>query len=357
MIRNFLPQDKPKVLALLHEFLGVEVSQALENNWEWFFAKNPASSFGEPPFLITEHADELTGLLLSFPNAAYWKEERIPMYCIANFFVHPKKRGIGLRLAKAMIDQPYLLIGSPNKSSVIIWEYLNSLDWKKPLTLTKIMDSQSFLQKTKLPGINVVSRVINILLRTLKVFSPSTVGVRLEEADDFPKACDDLWNSVVAKGINPQAPSQGMALMTIRDQSYLQWRFVHCPQREYKIILAYREKKLTGYAVLRFGNKGGLIRGYVVDLLMEPNDNGTGSALLQAAESWFTKNKVQVIHCLIADIPSPWRTLLTRCGFLLRKLDHQLVASNNLQSLPKEAGLDAAFRHISYADGELDFVS
>ena len=47
------------------------------------------------------------------------------MFCVANFLVHPAHRGVGLPLAKAMVDLPHLLVGMPNSDSAILWTHLD----------------------------------------------------------------------------------------------------------------------------------------------------------------------------------------------------------------------------------------
>ena len=357
MIREFKFQDRPGVVALITEVLGAEAQRILEKRWDWLFAQNPFNPSGGPPFLVTEQDGNITGVLMSFSIPAYWQGKTLSMFCIADFAVHPSRRGIGLPLAKTMIDLPNLMIGSPNKSTEVLWRHLGSLDWGKPLTLTRILDLGGFLEKRNLPGKKFLQLAWEIIDHASKYLNPSTKGIDIQSVEEFPPDCDALWKTITEQGLNLSAPERGLALITIRDQKFLNWRFAHCPMQIYHILLARREGKLTGYTVLRCGNKGGIRRGYVVDQLTLPSDPDTAPALLQGAVSWFKKEKVQAIHCLVTDHPSQWIKVLVRCGFWFRKRDHVLIGNLNLSGLNPQAGLDAAFRHISFADGELDFVS
>jgi Acetyltransferase (GNAT) family len=181
--------------------------------------------------------------------------------------------------------------------------------------------------------------------------------VTIAPAAEFPSECDALWEAVAKDGLNPAAPGHGLSLTIVRDRKYLNWRFVECPVRKYHILLARRQGRLSGYAVLRTGVNGDMRRGYIVDLLALPQDRGAAAALLRESEKWFREQGAQVVQCLDSDKPSPWLRLLARFGFWFRKRDHHLVAINGIPGHSPQSGLDAPFRHVSYADGELDFVS
>lgn len=357
MIRDFRPEDKGGAMALIREVLGDAIGGIFESRWPWFLEENPFSPPEGPPFLVCEHDGMITGVMMSFANRVHTGGGPVTMYCLADVLVHPKRRGVGLKMARLMIAKPFLMMGSPNRTSLPMWQYLGSDDWGETLTLTRILDPGVFLRRRKLPGAGLARFGWDLLMRLAGLFAPSGAGVDVRSADGFPPDCDALWEEVAKQGLNPDAPGRGLAFTIIRDRAFLTWRFVSCPIQKYHILLSRRQGKLTGYAVLRAGERGNMRRGYLVDLLARPDDPGSAAALIRAAEAWFRDQKVAVIQCLAGAKPSPWLRFLARFGFWFRKRDHNLVASNNLPGYPPGSGQEAVFRHISYADGELDFVS
>lgn len=357
MIRDFRPSDQAGAMALIREVLGDAVGDIFDRRWAWFFEVNPFSPQAGPPFLVTEHDGIVTGVMMSFAAPAYSPEGPVTMYCLADLLVHPGRRGIGLKMGKLMTGKPFLMMGSPNARSLPMWQYLGSDDWGSTVTHSRILDPGPLLRRRKLPGAKLLRAGWEAGFRILGLLAPRGRGVAVETLQAFPPECDALWAEVVRQGMNPGVPGRGLTFAIVRDQAYLNWRFVRCPIQQYRILAARRQGKLTGYAVLRTGDRGGLRRGYLIDVLVPPDDPGSAAALIRAAEAWFREQDVQVIQCLTGCKPSPWSRVLLRSGFWFRKRDHHIVAVNNIAGYPPGSAQEAIFRHISYADGELDFVS
>ena len=354
-VRDFRPKDKEAVLSLFSEILGRSQGQAMAERWRWLFQDCPSPE--KPPFLVTQSHGVVIDVLATFSTPGLWQGKEIPMFCVANFLVHPAHRGVGLPLAKAMVDLPHLLVGMPNSDSAILWTHLGSKDLGRPAIFTRVLEFDALKTWISNPILGLLLPAGALLEAALRVTLPSSQSYTIEAADDFPLDCNELWMQVVREGLNPKAPGRGISLVTQRDHRFLHWRFVQCPGPGYHILIARRDGKLAGYAVLRVAEKKGLRRGYLVDLLARPDLPSASAALLQAAETWFRKNGAKVIPCLAANLPSPWKKQLGRHGYWVRTRSFLLMANPNFPGLPGWASEEAVFRHVSYADGELDFVA
>ncbi len=354
LVREFRPSDKGAVLALFSETFGPSMGQAFEERWNWLLIDHP---FSEPPILLVAESNrKVIGFLSAFPTPGLWQGKEIPMFCVLNFLVHPAHRGIGIPLAKTMVNLPKLLIGMPNKSSAALWKHLGSKDLGQPAIYTRILDIQALRPKVWHPILTVFSPIWMLVELSLRFSLPTYQDISIKEATDFPEECDDLWACVVHQGLVPNVPGRGLSLMTQRDRRFLRWRFLKCPGFSYQILLARNGETLVGYAVTRLAEKRGLRRGFLVDLLARPDQPNATTALLQAVEATFRMQKAQVIHCLASSQPSPWRKHLRRHGYWLQSAFFRFMASPNHPGLPPSASQEACFRHVSYADGELDFV-
>jgi hypothetical protein len=77
----------------------------------------------------------------------------------------------------------------------------------------------------------------------------------------------------------------------VRSESYLRYRFDRCPNRDYRYVVAKKDKTLWGYAVVSVhGQRSGLIHGYIVDHLVRDRDIACFQALitksLDELEKW-----------------------------------------------------------------------
>lgn len=361
-IREYRPQDRPSIFALISETLGEEKGKVIQKRWDWQFQQCPFDT--QPPILVSESENQITGVIFAFPTPGVWNKQEIPMYTIAHFVVHPAHRGVGIALAKAMVELPYVMIGMPNSSSLAVWKHLGSSDFGQPLLYSKVLNLKAVNSKIPHLLLQFINPCWKVILNSSKWIqsrskSPENL-VYHEIVQNFPVQCDDLWNEILTKGIQPAAPGRGLSLMTQRNYRFLQWRFVECPDQDYHIHLAWQneeKKHLLGYAVVRVGRVRNLIRGYIVDLMYRPNAERAAQILFEEVELYFKQKQVEVIHCLGPRKGTPWTQLLRKEGYWVRTPSSPMVCSPNFPGLPKSAVEEAFFRHVSFADGELDFVA
>jgi len=117
------------------------------------------------------------------------------------------------------------------------------------------------------------------------------IGVEVGQVIQFDEAFDDLWKRLRNRH----------RVMTIRDASYLEWRYLRIPLREYHCFAAIVAGELAGYIVLRLASMLGLNGGLVVDFVTEASERGrrAGAALLSHALAFFADEDVDLLAALM----------------------------------------------------------
>ncbi len=116
-------------------------------------------------------------------------------------------------------------------------------------------------------------------------------GVEVGQVIQFDEAFDDLWKRLRNRH----------RVMVIRDASYLEWRYLRIPLREYHCYAAIVAGELAGYIVLRLANMLSLNGGLVVDFVTEASERGrrAGAALLSHALAFFAAEDVDLLAALM----------------------------------------------------------
>jgi len=108
-------------------------------------------------------------------------------------------------------------------------------------------------------------------------------NIEIEEATKFDSSFDDLWKKV----------SGSFPIITKRDCTTLNWRFVNQPYWDYKIFRAKHKEgnETRGYVVLRYGLIRGVPTGVVSDFLAHPDDTEVIKYLLAYILMFFESEK------------------------------------------------------------------
>jgi hypothetical protein len=94
--------------------------------------------------------------------------------------------------------------------------------------------------------------------------------VELRAITGFSAEYDTLWER--CRG--------GYSMCVRRDRVYLNWKYVACPTRRYEIREARKDGVLSGFAVARHEDHGGLRLGWLIDVFAHPGDHETKDALI-----------------------------------------------------------------------------
>lgn len=99
-----------------------------------------------------------------------------------------------------------------------------------------------------------------VLFRPRK--APCAEGLTIEQVDRFDERADRLWSRVSGRN----------RVILVRNQEYLNWRYVDVPDRRYTRLVARRGDDINGFAVFTCAELEGAMTGRIVDVLAESVD-------------------------------------------------------------------------------------
>lgn len=278
--------------------------------WHWMYRENPVSP---AQIWLAERQGKIIGQYpLIFMNL---KVGDHPARISQNIDVmtHPAYRGQGIfsRLERRALDEAekaevYITIGFPNEAAypghiksgwfdiARMQIAFKPLDWGNTLT-ARI--SNKLLVKL---GATTGSLAGRILLRAEK--APIVEGLTITQTSRFDERINYLWSKVADQN----------QIMVVRDEDYLNWRYVAAPGMNYLIYLAEKAGEIYGYLVLRI-RQGDRRAGVICDVLAQSKP--IAQSLISNALEHCQQEKVDVIYCsLIAN--RIYREAFRRSGFM-----------------------------------------
>jgi GNAT superfamily N-acetyltransferase len=115
-------------------------------------------------------------------------------------------------------------------------------------------------------------------------------GLEITQIDSFDGSFAAFWDRVQHR----------FPVMVVRDPTYLNWRFIDVPMREYKAFAARSEGEVRGFVALRATTLGQFSAGLIADLLVEDSAEGraAGRLLIDQAYSYFRDRDVDILASL-----------------------------------------------------------
>lgn len=128
--------------------------------------------------------------------------------------------------------------------------------------------------------------------------------VAISMVEGFDGRFDGLW----------QAASARFRVATVRDSTYLNWRYATNPLRSYHILIAERGTRLTGCLVLRALPETQTAA--ILEWLAIPEDEATVQTLLAAATIWARHQKLVQLSCWLLPGHDFYQKVLRQSGFI-----------------------------------------
>jgi hypothetical protein len=165
----------------------------------------------------------------------------------------------------------------------------------------------------------VIAPLINFWLSLRdRSYRPVPRSTTIAEVERFDPTIDDLW----------QRAADDYPAICPRNSRFLNWRFVECPQLNYRIFQAYRAGALVGYSVLRRTTSKELRQGIIVDLFAIRRELTVLRDLICHAVEHFG-HEVASVECA-TSLPEI-ESILSECGFFkTRTLAPTVVVSDGL---------------------------
>jgi hypothetical protein len=345
-IRNFKKGDEEEIIKLFN--LVFNQKRTLDY-WNWEFFKNP---FGKGIIFVGEVNNKIVASLSLLPFKFKVNDNVKKFYKYVDAMVHPlyRKQGIFDKIVhfsvekakeisqKNEIDLLYSFPILPTFSSAL--KYLGSFS-KTPLKkLIKIINEEAIFEKTRkkktiffilFPFVKLFIKIQNLIDFFIKKNIKNEF--KIVKINFFDKEIDDFW----------QKASLDYPTILIRNQEYLNWRYLNEPGKNYEIFLIKKDNEIKGYTVLKKEKETGII----FDIFTEKNKKFL-QPLVSFIIDYFKKKKVLKIVCFLSD--NDFISLFKKNGFIKTKKPSFLCVFKNLK--PEPLG-DIKNWFLTYSDLEL----
>jgi hypothetical protein len=227
VIRPYRSGDEAAILDLFRRVFGVD--RSLEH-WRWKFQENPA---GRTIRLAQTPSGELVGQHAGLPVRVTWGDKTLVFTQIVDVMVDPRfRRGL---------KRPGLFSALVNRFIADCWG-----PWKVSAGYG-FPTPEALRIGGRVAGYTPLHPVVG-LVRELggagRQRPPWSARLfRIEEVDRYGEEIDRLWQR-----LRPE-----LAVATVRDSRYLNWRYADCPDTHYQMLAAFHRLTGTpaGMAILR----------------------------------------------------------------------------------------------------------
>jgi hypothetical protein len=309
LIRAYQKADEVEISRLLN--LVFHEKRPLQE-WQWKFQENPA---GFSIITIAEWLGKIYGQYASLVIPFKFKEQSVLVGQPVDTVIHPDFRGTG-RLLQRLFASASLLaqenniafgFGFPNEIHYPVGKRILKYQDIGPLRILFRKLNWRNAVRRRLPMLpqwilHVVGFISNAFYR-VSLAAQRRHGIAVREVSTFDERINELWEK--AKG--------SYDILAIRDQQYLNWRYLTRPSGQYRILIGERAGTIVGYLVLKLSQEGEVSLGLVVDGL-SLNDAKVDDAMIRAAMGRFLVKKVDYVHCWALKEDRFFQALM-RCGF------------------------------------------
>jgi GNAT superfamily N-acetyltransferase len=266
----------------------------LISQWDWKYEANPFNFFADPDILLLKNGNDIIGMegTMSLRVSILGKEYWIKNFC--DLVIHPDYRGQGLsrKITKQFIVDHPMGFSWLNEISQKTVAPLSTSRYTRLLFLFRLIDPSQVIYKTT--GNRFLRYWGSLITSATHHFAyllhrrPSSTKLTVSQVTTFDYRVNSLWKRA----------SRNYPVIIVRDQSYLNWRFVHRPDAKYILFTATRGDDLVGFIVLRVIEKFGLKCGYLTDFLVENRSSSLLKYLLYEAIDFLRHEGTAIIICL-----------------------------------------------------------
>ena len=293
-IRAFEDRDLESLLATWAEVFGGDGMPRAA--WDWKFRTNPAGA----RVWVALHCGEVVAQYAAMPHRVWLSGREVVFSEIVDSMVHPdhrrglKRPGLFVELARPMLEA----IGGPDADFVCY-------GWPAPSAW------------------RIGSRYLGYELLRTQSLLVSEVGsgateppAEVERLERFDHQARWLWERCC--GV--------WGASTIRDDAFLNWRFVDRPDRSYDLFgVRDAEGVLRGFAALHVGPWAAGAQGVLADWLVPPDEPEVARALLAACRARVRQVGLDALTAVLPEW-SEWYAALQREGFRVFESDLVLAA-------------------------------
>jgi Acetyltransferase (GNAT) domain len=299
-IREYLPGDEHSLLACFNTVFGAQPGfqpRTLEQ-WNWAFGRNPAGF----RIWLALHEGLVVAQYAALPYRVNLRGETRHFAQIVDSMVHPAHRA-GLKRPGLFVQTAlpfFAAYGDPHKDVVHYgWPIEEAWRIGKTFLDYEIVRTQTILGRAAGPG-------------------PTELPEGVERIERFDEQARWLYDRC----------SGPWGASTIRDDAFLNWRFVEHAWNRYEIY-GVRDASgiLRGYAVWRQADWVRPNMGVVVDWLVPPEEPEVGEKLHAALLARARAGGAQALAALFPEW-SPWFARFQEQGWRVHPTHYFMVARN-----------------------------
>jgi hypothetical protein len=139
-----------------------------------------------------------------------------------------------------------------------------------------------------------------------------------------------------------------------RSLDYLNWRYCDVRGGDYYVLQAKKESEYIGYLVCRIVKKEDSLRGYIVDVLVDPAFPEAGVLLLERGLEYFDEHGVNMCQAWVTK--SHWfEDVFTWCGLVDTRRTVGIFL-NRKEFPDKETMLKAPSNRLHLQMGDTDWI-
>lgn len=143
------------------------------------------------------------------------------------------------------------------------------------------------------------------LLRKTLCRRTARVDVEIENVRRFDERINEFCREI----------SRNFPIIVRRDDTYLNWRYVEHPEKDYTIYLAIKNDRILGYCVLSEFQSQSLRIGFIVDIIGFQDRYNAVACLIGRALQTFEEHRIDVAGCTMPE-DHPYKAIFKRNGFV-----------------------------------------
>jgi hypothetical protein len=140
-----------------------------------------------------------------------------------------------------------------------------------------------------------------------------------------------------------------------RSVDYLNWRYCDIRGGEYRVWLARKEGDIVGYLVCRVSRVDGVLNGYIVDFLVDPDHSEAAFDLCDAGMGYF--DEMDVCRVSVWVVNGHWiGSVLSSYGFLNTRREAGIYVEYDIEDQDEEVFTSASPDRLHIQMGDTDAI-
>ena len=343
-VDRYRPDDKRAIDTLYRRVFGHDAAESSRLRWEWQYRRNPNNPGREPEIWVAREGPTIVGQYATMPVRLSLGGREVQGSWGMDVMVAPERQrqGLGEVLFRTWDRNVGASLGlGLSESSYRLFQKLRWPDVGPVPMFVKPLTRRAFRRPTWPVALNrLVSALTLPVVKIVARNRPLASEVRVIQR--FDDSFTALWEEL--------APKFDLAVR--RDAAYLNWKYVNAPHVRYAIAALRRADRNVGYAVYRHVHEP---RGRVtllVDVLVDPADEGGLATLLhwvdrEARRADSDKIRTFALH-------AGFRRVLKRSGYFQVKSTMEFVLKVNALDVDSSFYDRTENWHITLGDSDQD---